>query len=399
MAANVREGSKIEFSRTISSLKPSATLEITSKAKAMVKAGENVVILAAGEPDFDTPQSIKNAAVKAIERGETKYTPASGTLSLKKAIAEKLKRDNGLDYAPGQIVVSSGAKHSIYNVLRVLCNLGDEVIVVHPYWLSYPAMVRLAGGEPVTINTSADKGFKVSPEDIKKVVTKKTKAIILNSPSNPAGATYNKKELTAIADICFNEGIVIISDEIYEKITFDGEKHFSIAAVSPEVQDITVLINGVSKSYSMTGWRIGYLAASFEMASLVSNFQSQTTSNPCSISQAAAEYALNSLDLEEELRKNCEEYRKRRDVMLDLFSGQKKIMPFKPLGAFYMFCDISATGMGSMEFAGKLLNEKKVAVIPGEPFGDDRYIRLSFATDLGTIKEGVGRIMQWVEGL
>ena len=392
-------GKGIKFSDKISSLKPSATLEITSKAKAMVKAGEDVVILAAGEPDFDTPESIKNAAIEAMKRGETKYTPASGKLSLKKVIAEKLKRDNGLEYAPGQIVVSSGAKHSIYNALQVLCNPGDEVIVVPPYWLSYPAMVMLAGGKPVEVKTSASQGFKVSPEDIQKAATEKTKAIILNSPSNPAGAVYDEKELAAIAEICLAKGIVIISDEIYEKIMFDGKKHFSIASVSPEVRDATVLVNGVSKSYSMTGWRIGYIAAPPALAALVSNFQSQTTSNPCSISQAAAEYAMTDEKLENELDKNCEVYQQRRDIMLGLFSGQEKIIPFKPQGAFYMFCDISPTGMRSKEFAEKLLAEKKVAVIPGEPFGADNCVRLSFASDLETIKKGVGRILQWVEGM
>ncbi|HPN72975.1 MAG TPA: pyridoxal phosphate-dependent aminotransferase [Candidatus Omnitrophota bacterium] len=396
MSENVLPRKKIKFSETISSLEPSATLEITSKAKDMVKKGEDVVILAAGEPDFDTPVSVRKAALQAMERGETRYTPAAGTLSLRKAIAEKLKRDNGVEYSPGEIVVSCGAKHSIYNTLRVLCNPGDEVIVVHPYWLSYPEMVTLAGGKPVIINTSADAGFRVSPSDIRKAVTSKTKAIIINSPSNPAGAVYDEKELRDIAEVCLEKGVVIISDEIYEKIMFDGKKHFSIAAVSAAVRDITVVINGVSKGYAMTGWRIGYAAAERTLASLISNFQSQTTSNPCSISQAAAEYAMTSLELEDEIKRNCAEYRKRRDVMLELFSGQEKIKPFIPLGAFYMFCDVSRTGMGSVEFSERLLKEKKVAVIPGGPFGDDKYVRLSFATDLETIKKGVGRITQWV---
>jgi aspartate aminotransferase len=399
MSVKEFSGREIILSEMISSLKPSATLEITSKAKAMKADGEDVIILAAGEPDFDTPEAIKKAAVKAIERGETKYTPASGKLSLKKLVSEKLKRDNSLEYDPKQIVVSSGAKHSIYNTLRVLCNPGDEVIVIHPYWLSYPEMVRLAGATPVFIKTHASDGFKVTPDDIKKAVTPRTKAILLNSPSNPAGAIYNEDELRAIAGICIENGIFMVSDEIYEKIMFDGSKHFSIAAVSPEAKDLTVLINGVSKSYSMTGWRIGYLAAVPRIASLVSNFQSQTTSNPCSISQAAAECALADTSLEEELLRNREEYQKRRDVMLELLGGQDKIRPFKPLGAFYMFCDISSTGMGSMEFAGRLLKETKVAVIPGEPFGDDGYVRLSFATDIDTIKEGLYRMRHWVDTL
>ncbi|MFA6636561.1 MAG: pyridoxal phosphate-dependent aminotransferase [Candidatus Omnitrophota bacterium] len=392
-------GRAIGFSERLSALKPSATLEITSKAKAMIKAGEDVIILAAGEPDFDTPQSVKEAAVAAMKRGETKYTPASGTLSLKKAISDKLRRDNGLEYAVNQIVVSGGAKHSIYNALRSLCNPGDEVIVIHPYWLSYPEMVILAGGAPVIINTSREGGFKVTPEQIKKVVTKRTKAIIINSPSNPAGVVYSKNELSAIGKICLENGIVIISDEIYEKIIFGNEKHFSIAATNPDVKGITVLINGVSKSYSMTGWRIGYLAAPPGLVSIISNFQSQTTSNPCSISQAAAEYAMRSEELGKELESNRLEYQRRRDLMLKLFDGQEKIKPFKPEGAFYMFCDISGTGMGSMEFSERLLADKKVAVIPGHPFGEDKYVRLSFASDLKNITEGVGRIRNWVDSV
>jgi aspartate aminotransferase len=385
-----------KFSRKISSIKPSATLAITSKAKSMVAAGEDVIILAAGEPDFDTPECIKEAAVKALEKGDTKYTPASGKLSLKKAVCRKLEKDNGLNYTPAQIVISCGAKHSIYNVLQVLCEADDEVIVVHPYWLSYPEMVRLGGARPVTVKTKRENDFKLTADGIRAVLTKKTRAIIINSPSNPCGAVYEEKDLREIADVCLDAGITIISDEIYEKIIFDGRKHFSIASVSEDAKKSTVVVNGVSKSYSMTGWRIGYLAAEPEIASLVSTLQSQSTSNPCSISQAAAEYALTNDSLEEEMDKNREEYQRRRDALAELMSGETKIKPFIPSGAFYMFCDISATGMDSLTFSEKLLQEKKVAVIPGGPFGEDNYIRISFATDPKEIDRGLARIKEWL---
>lgn len=384
------------FSRKISSIKPSATLAITSKAKSMVAEGEDVIILAAGEPDFDTPECIKEAAIKALEKGDTKYTPASGKLSLKKAVCAKLEKDNGLKYTPQQIVVSCGAKHSIYNVLQVLCEADDEVIVVHPYWLSYPEMVRLAGAEPVTVKTKRENDFKLTADAIRSALTKKTKAIIINSPSNPCGAVYEEKDLREIAEVCIEAGITIISDEIYEKIIFDGKKHFSIASVSEDAKKSTVVVNGVSKSYSMTGWRIGYLAAEPEIAALVSTLQSQSTSNPCSISQAAAEYALTNESLEAEMDKNRKEYQRRRDSLAALMEGETKIKPFIPSGAFYMFCDISATGMDSLTFSEKLLQEKKVAVIPGGPFGENNYIRISFATDPGEIDRGLARIKDWL---
>jgi len=377
---------------------PSATLAITSKAKALKAAGEDVIILAAGEPDFDTPEVVKEAAVKAIKGGDTKYTPAAGRPSLKKAICHKLKKDNGLEYAADEIVVSNGAKHSLYNVMQVICNPGDEVLIAPPYWLSYPEMVKLAGGVPKTLPMRRDNGFKMSPEDIKGAAGDRTRALILNSPSNPAGVVYTAEELGSIADACISAGITIISDEIYEKIIFDGRKHVSIAETSPEARAATVLINGVSKSHSMTGWRIGYLAADSQTAKLVSTLQSHSTSNPCSISQAAAECAL-TVDLEADMARNREEFQGRRDMLLELLSGEEKLRPVRPEGAFYLFCDISGCGMDSMTFASRLLEEKKVAVIPGGPFGDDDSVRISFATDRGTIEEGVKRLKEWINTL
>ncbi|MFH1411455.1 MAG: pyridoxal phosphate-dependent aminotransferase [Candidatus Omnitrophota bacterium] len=386
----------MRFSERVTGIQASATLAITSKAKAMIAEGRDVVILAAGEPDLDTPDIIKNAGITAIKKGQTKYTPASGTVSLKKAICCKLSSDNGLEYSPKNIVVSNGAKHSIYNVLQVLCSDGDEVLIIPPYWLSYPEMVKLAGGTPVVLPMRD--GYKTNARDIEKAITPRTKALILNSPSNPTGVIYGFEEFKAIAEACVNAGITIISDEIYEKIIFDGEKHFSIAAVSKEAFDSTVVINGVSKSYSMTGWRIGYAAGSEEIMTLVSTLQSHATSNPCSISQAAAECALTS-DLEAEMKKNSKKFQDRRDFLLKAFAGETKIKPFKPSGAFYLYCDISASGMDAMEFSKRLLQEKKVAVIPCGAFGDDNAIRISFATDMKTLEEGAERIKEWVNGV
>lgn len=388
----------MRLSEKLQTVAPSATLAITSKAKAMRAAGEDVIILAAGEPDFDTPESVKEAAIKAIKNGFTKYTPASGTKSLKEAICHKLKKDNNLDYEASQIVVSSGAKHSIYNVLQVICNPGDEVLIISPFWLSYPEMVKLAGAVPKIIKTKVENGFRARPEDIKSAITGKTRAVIINSPSNPAGVVYSENELRAIAEVCIENGLTILSDEIYEKIIYDEGDHFSIAAVSEEAKKSTVVINGVSKSHSMTGWRIGYIAAEKPIIDLVSTLQSQSTSNPSSISQAAAEHALTA-DLDDEIAGNTSEFEKRRDVLIGLLDGEEKIKPFKPGGAFYVFCDISGTGLDSLTFSNKLLDEKKVAVIPGGPFGEDGFVRLSFATDMKTIEEGIKRMKDWVKSL
>ena len=385
----------IDFSSKLMTVKPSATLSITSKAKAMVKAGEDVIILAAGEPDFGTPQIIKDAAIKAINDGFTRYTPVSGILSLKEAVCSKLKKDNGLTYSTDEIVVSCGAKHSLYNVLQAICNPKDEVLIIPPYWLSYEEMVRLAGGVPKVLTVEEKNNFKINADQIKAAITDKTKALIINSPSNPAGIIYDEKELTEIGKICTENNILIISDEIYEKIIYDGKKHFSIAAVSDEVKASTIVVNGVSKSYAMTGWRIGYIAGNKKIASMVSTLQSHSTSNPCSISQVAAECALRT-DLEGEMKKNCDTFQKRRDILLEKLAPVEKITPLKPEGAFYMFCDISKTGMDSLTFSQKLLEEKKVAVIPGGPFGDDRFIRVSFATSMENIEKGTDRIIEWI---
>jgi len=388
----------MKYSEKIEKVQPSATLGITSKAKAMKKEGKDVVVLAAGEPDFDTPFFVKEAAEKAIREGFTKYTPSDGTVTLKEAICRKFSRENGLKYNTDEIVVSNGAKHSLYNIFQVILNPGDEVLIIHPYWLSYPEMVVLAGGIPRFLATSQKKGFKAISGDINAAVTSKTKAIVINSPSNPTGVVYNREDLKEIAEVCVSKNILIISDEIYEKIIFDGEKHVSIASVSEKAKKNTIVVNGVSKSFSMTGWRIGYMAGDRDLVKKIGILQDHSTSNPSSISQAAAECALthSAEDWVEENRKNFE---KRRDVLFGLLSGIKKIKPFKPQGAFYMFCDISATGMDSATFCGRLLEEKQVAIIPGKPFGADDHVRISFATSTEVLEKGVGRIREWIGSL
>lgn len=372
----------------------SSTLAITSKAKKLKSEGKDVVNLAAGEPDFDTPDFIKDAAVEAIRSGFTKYTPSSGTAELKKLITQKLKKDNGLDYSPSQVVVSCGAKHSIFNAVFVLLNKGDEAIMPSPYWVSYPEMVRLAGGTPRFIETEERNNFRITPQDLEKHITIKTKLLILNSPSNPTGCVYRKEELKEIARICAAKKIFVISDEIYEKIIYDGLRHYSIAAFGSEIQNLTLTVNGLSKSHSMTGWRIGYLAGPQDIVDAISRLQDHSTSNPSSISQKAAAAALNASD--EFSRQMCKEFQKRRDYLAARLSSIDKLSYIKPEGAFYLFCNISKTKMDPLTFATRLLNEEMVAVIPGEGFGSSDCIRLSFATGMDQLIKAMERIQGWI---
>lgn len=361
----------------------------------MVKEGKDVVAFGAGEPDFDTPDVIKSAAIVAIQSGFTKYTPTSGIPELKDAIVKKLKNDNGLDYAAGAVVVSCGAKHSLYNVCQVLVDAGDEVLIPVPYWVSYPEMVKLAGGRPVYIPMSLEEDFKITPKKLRHYLSLKTKILILNSPSNPCGVVYRRKELEAIADICVENNIYCISDEIYEKIIFDGIEHVSMASLSEEIKKLTVTVNGFSKSYSMTGWRLGYLAAEGAIAQAVSNIQDHSTSNPTSFVQKAALAAF-SLDRAffDDMRRKFQE---RRDYIVARLDKMNKFLGYKkPEGAFYIFVDIKKTGMDSFAFAKRLLEEKYVALIPGGPFGCDDYVRISFATSMEKIKAGMDRIEEWV---
>ncbi|MDD5252644.1 MAG: pyridoxal phosphate-dependent aminotransferase [Candidatus Omnitrophota bacterium] len=378
-------------------INPSSTLAITSKAKKLKSEGKDIVTFAAGEPDFDTPDFIKQAAIEALNSGFTKYTPTTGTPELKKLICQKFKKDNSLEYAPGQIIVSNGAKHSIYNALMVLLNKADEVLIPLPYWVSYPEMVNLCEGTPRFIKTSAANNFKISVTDLKKHLTPKTKVLIINSPSNPAGSVYSRVELEEIAKVCVSKNIFVISDEIYEKIIFDGTKHESIASFNKDIYDLTITVNGLSKSHSMTGWRIGYLGAPGDIANAISNLQDHSTSNPNSIAQKAATAALSAPeDFTLEL---CREFQKRRDYLASRLKGIEKISFTLPQGAFYMFCNISKTGLDSMEFARRLLDEEYVSVIPGGSFGLDDYIRISFATNMDELKKGMDRIEKWLEKL
>lgn len=375
-------------------INPSSTLAITAKAKKLKSEGRDIVNFAAGEPDFDTPDFIKDAAIEAIKTGFTKYTPTTGIPELKKLICEKFKKDNLLDYNPSQIVVSCGAKHSIFNTLFVLLNRGDEVLIPSPYWVSYPEMVNLCEGKPCLIKTSPENNFKITIKDLEKYINSKTKLIILNSPSNPTGCVYSPDELKGIAKTCVAKKIFVISDEIYEKIIYDNLKHVSIATLGKDIYDLTITINGLSKSYSMTGWRIGYLAGPSDIVDAISKLQDHSTSNPTSISQKAAVAALNAPD--DFSRNMCQEFQKRRDYMIERLNRIKKIGYVKPQGAFYLFCDISKTGMDSQTFVNRLLDEASVAVIPGKGFGRDDYVRISFATSLEQIEKGIDGIEEWL---
>ncbi|RII01032.1 pyridoxal phosphate-dependent aminotransferase [candidate division NPL-UPA2 bacterium Unc8] len=395
----------MSLAKKITSIKPSLTLAITAKAKAMRDKNVNVIGFGAGEPDFDTPVFIKQAAKKAMDAGFTKYTPTSGILELKKAICDKFVRDNDLNYELGEIIISCGAKHSLYNAIQAICEEGDEVILPAPYWVSYPEQIKLAGATPIIVQTSEENGFKLKGRAFSESITRKTKALILNSPNNPTGAVYSKEELSSIAAIAMEKGIYIISDEIYEKIIYDAE-HVSIAALSPQIKNLTILINGVSKSYSMTGWRIGYAAANKEIVAAMSGLQDHSTSNPSSISQWAAVAAISGD--QSILREMVVEFRKRRDYIVQRLSGIDGVSCLQPDGAFYFFLNVS--GLFGKTFNGQmimdsilltelLLTEAKVAVVPGSAFGSPGHIRLSFATSMSNITSGLNRIEMMLKQL
>ncbi|MBU4345844.1 MAG: pyridoxal phosphate-dependent aminotransferase [Candidatus Omnitrophica bacterium] len=381
----------------IKKINPSLTLAITAKAKILKSEGKDIVNLAGGEPDFDTPDFIKDAAIEAIKTGFTKYTPTTGISELKQSICGKFKKDNSLDYDPGQIVVSCGAKHSIFNSLLVLVGEGDEVLIPSPYWVSYPQMVNICQGIPRFIKTLPENNFKVTVSDLNKYISPKTKLLILNSPANPTGSVYNLNELQEIAQFCVAKKIFVIADEIYEKIIYDNLRHISIASLNKNIYDLTITVNGLSKSYSMTGWRIGYLGAPSDIVSAVSRLQDHSTSNPTSISQKAALAALNTPDAFVENMRG--EFQKRRDYIMQRLSQIKSINALAPGGAFYVFCGIAKTGLTSLDFASRLLEEASVAVIPGAGFGRDDYVRISFATSIEQIKKGMDRIEEWLNKL
>jgi aspartate aminotransferase len=386
----------MKLASRINQISPSETLKIASLAKEMKARGEPVISFAAGELDFDTPSYIKESAINAINTGFTKYTPSSGTKELREAVCVKLKKDNGLDYNPSQVIISCGAKHAIYNALQVLCNKDDEVIIPSPCWLSYPEMVRLTEATPVIIDTQEENNFRLKVEELERHITKKTKAIIINSPSNPTGMMYSKEELKKLAEVIVKYKIFVISDEIYEKITFD-KKHVSIASLGKDIFDLSIVINGASKSHSMTGWRIGYSTSNLEIAEAIDRLQSQATSNPTSISQKAALAALTGSD--DFIKEVNIQLRKRRDFMVKGINSIPELSCFNPDGAFYVFSSISRTGLNSGDFANQFLEKEKVAVIPGKPFGSDRHVRFSFATSYGHIVEGIDRLREFVTSI
>ena len=371
-------------------MKPSMTLAIDAKAKELSKSGVDVVGFGAGEPDFDTPEHIKKAAVDALAEGFTKYTPVAGIPELRRAITHKFERDNGVSYAPEQIVVSCGGKHTCYNVLQVLCQEGDEVIIPTPYWVSYPEMVKLANAEPVFVETDETTGFKMTPEQLRQVITSRTRLVILNSPSNPTGAVYTPRELLALADICLEKGLYILSDEIYEHLIYGDATHRSPASFGSEYQAITVIAHGFAKAWSMTGWRLGFCAAPLPIAKAITTLQSHSTSNPVSFAQKGGVAALDGP--QDHLVEWRAAFRKRRDYALERLNAMPGVMCCEPEGAFYLFPNISGTGFDSMRFCELLLEEQKVAAVPGVAFGADANIRISYATSMETIEKGLARM-------
>lgn len=383
---------------------PSVTLAITAKANAMKHGGIDVISFGAGEPDFNTPVNIQDAAIKAIHKGLTKYTPASGIIELKNAICDKLKNDNNLLYKSSEIVVSNGAKHSLSNIFTAILNQGDEVIVPVPYWVSYPELIKLHGGIPIFVETKEEEGFKYKREQLNNAITSKTRAIILNSPNNPTGTVYSKEDLKMISEIAIKNDLIVISDEIYEKLVYGDAKHISIASLGNDIKDRTIVVNGMSKAYAMTGWRVGYTACCEEIAKVMSSVQSHATSNPNSIAQYASVEALTGPQDDIEIMRK--EFEKRRDYMVNRINEIPNISCRKPDGAFYVMVNISnfintvVKGyeiQTSFDFCNALLEINKVAAIPGAAFGTDNYIRLSYATSLENITKGLDRISNFIK--
>jgi len=378
-------------------LTPSLTLSIDSKAKAMKAEGIDVCGFGAGEPDIDTPEHIKAAAQAAIEAGFTKYTPSSGIPELRQAIADKFKADNGLDYKPSQIIVSSGAKHSCYNAILATVQPGDEVIIPAPYWLSYPEMVRLAGGEPVFVPTKEENGWKMTPDEFQDAMSARTKMVIINSPNNPTGAVYTSEELAALVEVAASEDILILSDEIYEKLVYGGTTHTSTASLSQEAYNLTITVNGFSKAYSMTGWRLGYLAAPENIAKAIDAIQSHSTSNPTSFAQKGGLAALKGDQTPiEDMRA---EFDMRRQYMVGRLQSIARVSVVEPQGAFYVLANIGQLGLSSTNFADRLLSKHHVAVVPGIAFGNDATVRFSYATSLDIIKKGLDRFEEFCRTL
>ena len=384
----------MKLAARVGQVSPSLTLAISAKAKALKAQGVDVCSFSAGEPDFDTPAHIKAAAKQALDDGKTKYGPAAGEPKLREAIARKLREDNSLGYNAENIIVTNGGKHSLFNLMLALIEAGDEVIIPAPYWLSYPEMVKLAGGTPVIVPTDASTDYKITPDQLRSSITPQTKLFVFNSPSNPTGMVYTPAEVKALAEVVVEKDILVVSDEIYEKILYDGTEHLSIGAVSPDVFERTIVSSGFAKAYSMTGWRLGYLAGPVEVIKTVNTIQDHSTSNVCTFAQYGAIAALEgSQDCVEEMRLA---FAQRRQVMLERLNAIPGLICPKPDGAFYMFPNISKTGLKSLEFCNALLESQQVAVIPGIGFGADDCIRLSYATDMASIEKGMDRLDKFV---
>ncbi len=393
----------LKVANKISKIAPSLTLAIDAKLKQMIADGIKVYGFGAGEPDFDTPEYIRIAAIEAINKGFTRYTAAQGTVELRKAICEKLERDNGLKYNPNQIIVSSGAKHSLTNTFAAILNAGDEVIVPVPYWVSYTEIIKLNDGIPVLVETKKENNFKMTKEELLAAITDKTKAILINSPSNPTGAIYTEEELRDIADIAVAKNLYVVSDEIYERLTYDGKEHVSIAALGDAIKELTIVINGMSKAYAMTGWRIGYAAANEKLVKAMSSVQSHAVSHPCSIAQYASTIAL--IGPQDDVANMLKEFAVRRDYMYKRLSGMEGLSCIMPEGAFYVYVDITSyigrefcgeIIKSSLDFAQIMLEKGQVAVIPGSAFGTDNFIRLSYATSMEKIQAGLDKFEAFV---
>ena len=385
------------MNRTLEHIQPSLTLAITSRAKQLRADGHSVCNFSAGEPDFDTPETAKKACADALFAGRTKYTPAAGDPALRAAIREKLRRENGLDVADDGIIVSCGAKHSLANVFLALCNPGDEVVIPAPYWLSYPEMVRIAGGTPVFVAATVESGLKITAAQLEAAITPRTVALVLNTPCNPTGAVYDEAELRALADVCVRHGVWIVADEIYERLVYDGARHVSVASLSPEIAARTVTVNGFSKAFAMTGWRMGYAAGPREFIRAMATVQSHTAGPPATFAQCGGVYSLGHC--EEEVRGMVAAFAARRDRIVGLLRDIPGVRCVEPRGAFYVFPDISSFGLDSQTFARRLLDERHVALVPGAAFGSDANVRLSYACGVDEIEEGLRRIREFCAAL
>jgi len=381
------------IAKNVAELSPSMTLAITNEARKLKKAGQDVLSFGAGEPDFNTPAPIVEACVKALHDGHTRYTESAGLMELREGIAAKLLIDNSLQYEPSQISVNCGAKHSCYNAILAVVNPGEEVIIPAPYWTSYPEMVKLVGGVPVVVDTKAENGWKMTPDEFEASISPMTKMVILNSPGNPTGSVYTKEELEKIAEIAVGEGIIILSDEIYEKLVYAGQQHISIASLGKEVYEHTITINGFSKAYAMTGWRLGYTAAPKAIAEAIDNLQSHTTSNPTTFAQYGA---IAALQMDQQIVADMrDEFDVRRQFMLGRLQGIRNVKVVEPLGAFYFLVNIEPIGIKSINFCEKLLSKQKVAIVPGVAFGAEYTARFSYATSLDIINGGMDRFEEF----